>query len=483
MPVPQGEVTLVDNAVLAQLNDFDAAVRRQAIIALGKSRDLAALPYLATVVRTDPEPELRELARKAGQYVQQHAITSSASAPPEPAAPPSAPRPAAPVTTPPPQAPARPVPAFTVAPDNELASDYLSRPYSALEEEDAAAAAMLAGEGLEGLTRGDPEAARQTVSGKDAKRKLPVPGESYVVTAANQERSANVVESAMSAYINHDNARAMRYLSQALMINPNLVNDDYFAKIASGVTGEARDQAIQMVIDQGERKSFIQSQQKSVRDERKAKHLGEARKSNWAGVGVDVLIYLLINFGGPLAVFFAIVEGVNLATPELTAQLEASGVSLTGLGLAFYLPFVLASAVFSVITLFIQAGLIHVIAVYLLRGAGTFSDLITRLLRLYNRTLIFVYGLLFVAVLATFVVEAMALCLYLPIAGLSLMMTFKTLGVVGEAYDFGAAMGCLAVLISGLIIGAVWAVITYALSSAIVQALAPMLPDLATLTP
>ncbi len=476
-------MTLVDQAVLAQLNDFDAAVRRQAIIALGKSRDLAALPYLATVVRTDPDPELRELARKAGQYVRQNATTSSTGTPPEPAAPsPAAPRPAAPASAPPP-APAQPVPAFTVSPDDVLSSGYFSRPYSALEEEDAAAAAMLAGEGLDGLTRGDPDVARQAVTDKDAKRRMPVPGESYTVSAANQERAANIVESAMSSYINHDYARAMRYLNQALMTNPNLVNDDYFAKIASGVTGEARDQAIQMVIDQSERKTFIQSQQKSVRDERKAKHLGEARKSNWAGVGLDVLIYLLINFGGPLAIFFAIVEGSNLASPEMVAQLEDAGISLIGLGLAFYLPFVLMSALFSIVTLFIQAALIHVIAVYLLRGSGTFPDLLTRLLRLYNRYLGILFALLFVAVLATFVVEALALCLYLPIAGLSLLMTFKTFSVIGEAYDFGAAMGCLAVLITSLIIGAVWAVITYALSSALVQALAPMLPDLATLTP
>ena len=38
---------------------------------LGRSKDLAALPELAKVYKNDPVPELRELARQAGRYIQQ----------------------------------------------------------------------------------------------------------------------------------------------------------------------------------------------------------------------------------------------------------------------------------------------------------------------------------------------------------------------------------------------------------------------------
>jgi hypothetical protein len=54
-----------------QLQNPDPQQRRQAIIALANTRDPAALPPLAAVYRGDPDPELRELALKAGRYIRQ----------------------------------------------------------------------------------------------------------------------------------------------------------------------------------------------------------------------------------------------------------------------------------------------------------------------------------------------------------------------------------------------------------------------------
>jgi hypothetical protein len=61
----------MDPALLARLKSSDPTQRREAIIALGKAADPAALPALAEVYRGDPLPELRDLALKAGRYVQQ----------------------------------------------------------------------------------------------------------------------------------------------------------------------------------------------------------------------------------------------------------------------------------------------------------------------------------------------------------------------------------------------------------------------------
>ncbi|MFN8375444.1 MAG: HEAT repeat domain-containing protein [Anaerolineae bacterium] len=52
-----------------QLDSPDAERRKKAVIALGKSGDRAALPHLARVYKTDPNPEIRELALKAGRYL------------------------------------------------------------------------------------------------------------------------------------------------------------------------------------------------------------------------------------------------------------------------------------------------------------------------------------------------------------------------------------------------------------------------------
>jgi len=74
----------MDPERLDQLQNPDPAVRRQAIIALGRSKDLAALPELANVYQSDPVPELRELARQAGRYIQQENQPAPEPAPPPP---------------------------------------------------------------------------------------------------------------------------------------------------------------------------------------------------------------------------------------------------------------------------------------------------------------------------------------------------------------------------------------------------------------
>lgn len=74
----------MDPERLDQLHNPDPAVRRKAIIALGRSKDLAALPALAQVYRSDAVPELRELARQAGRYIQQENSPAPAAAAPTP---------------------------------------------------------------------------------------------------------------------------------------------------------------------------------------------------------------------------------------------------------------------------------------------------------------------------------------------------------------------------------------------------------------
>lgn len=55
-----------------QLKSDDPTKRRAAIMALANSKDPAALKVLAVVFKSDPDPELRELALKGGQYVRDH---------------------------------------------------------------------------------------------------------------------------------------------------------------------------------------------------------------------------------------------------------------------------------------------------------------------------------------------------------------------------------------------------------------------------
>ncbi len=59
------------------LESSDPQQRRQAIIALGRSRDRAALTYLHRVYKSDPNEALRQLARQAGNHLQQNLSSAS----------------------------------------------------------------------------------------------------------------------------------------------------------------------------------------------------------------------------------------------------------------------------------------------------------------------------------------------------------------------------------------------------------------------
>jgi hypothetical protein len=56
---------------LKQLRDRDAAQRKQAIKAVARGKDHSALKQLAIMAGDDPDPAIRELARKAGVYIRQ----------------------------------------------------------------------------------------------------------------------------------------------------------------------------------------------------------------------------------------------------------------------------------------------------------------------------------------------------------------------------------------------------------------------------
>jgi hypothetical protein len=65
---------------VARLKSIDVGQRREAIVALGKSGDPRALPHLNRIATADPDPSLRELAAKAGRYLQRQGVIAAPSA-------------------------------------------------------------------------------------------------------------------------------------------------------------------------------------------------------------------------------------------------------------------------------------------------------------------------------------------------------------------------------------------------------------------
>lgn len=64
---------MVDQRLLKQLDSSDVNTRKKAIRALAQTKDPDAIQYLAAVFKSDPDPEVRDMALKAGKYIRKNA--------------------------------------------------------------------------------------------------------------------------------------------------------------------------------------------------------------------------------------------------------------------------------------------------------------------------------------------------------------------------------------------------------------------------
>lgn len=451
---------MIDQFV-AQLQSPDPNQRRQAIIALGKSRNPAALQHLAQIFRNDPEPNLRELARRAGVHIRQ---AMDGGAPPEPA-------PAAsPVYIP--SAPADSADSEVDEPDFYALLGRISEP--------SAPAPAAKPEPLPVV----PAAAAPVAAA--ASTPAPERGRVYETSRQNVQRAREYVEQALSMNIKGDNAKAMKMLAQALHFNPNVINDGYFMSIAASVTGLEGDGAVQMILDSNQRRGFVQQAEQKKKQERIEKHLSEAKQVTWASTWFEIILFTLITAIGPVLLVLVTVESARaylntlpveiLETPDMQPVLA----TLDSYTFGSLIAVGLVSAIVGVLGLLVQTVFIHYGATLILGGHGTLRYLLELLLGFYNKWLPVIFFLSYIAVAVTFIsaFSPVTLCLVLPLVLLSLYVSGKTSGKIGEAYDFGTTKGCLAYFISILIITVIFAVISLIVGRAFVVAVQNLLPSL-----
>lgn len=60
---------MIDHQLIEMIDDPNPKVRAEAVKQLAKTRSHEAVQYLAAIYKTDSDPEIRELARKAGLYI------------------------------------------------------------------------------------------------------------------------------------------------------------------------------------------------------------------------------------------------------------------------------------------------------------------------------------------------------------------------------------------------------------------------------
>lgn len=422
--------------LIRRLDDFDPSVRREAIIELGKTRNAAALQALANVVRNDPNPELRDLARKAGIYIrkeseaeqQRNAALASPSLLRQPR-----------------------------AKTGPLTQPTRRRQLTLIEQEE------------ENEKDKHLEAAPLPIGGKG-----PVPGKKYNVPFEVRQRAKGYIESALNDHIAGRPARAMKNLTEALSLDPNLVNDGYFSNVAGQITGKPADEAIKSIVDRDERKAFIELSTVNEKQGKIDAHMATVNETTRADFYFELVLFALIMFIGPVVVAIIALQGVNGLFASLTTLAEAQGIRIPAdirevqatfstFNLLTLLPIGIASAVTALVSLVLQMVIVHFLATSLFSANGTLQHLLTTLLKYYNRWL----PVLFIIITATVGIfffsteisprgqispSLMALCPSIILVGFTLFIFSKVSGKIGSAYGRGGAIGLITLFLSGIVL-------------------------------
>jgi len=424
---------MIDELIL-QLGDSDPARRRQAIIALGKTKNMAALRPLARVFRSDSDLELRELARKAGVYIRQQNELLNVPSPEE-------------------------SDMYATLRGLERSASYTQRRLRQLEEEKQAQV----------------EAAPPVVDPAASRR--PIRGREYRVPDDAKERAKKYVDSALTDNARGNDAAAMKSLTQAISLNPNLVNDAYFNSVASAVTQLDGDAALDLIIDKGQRKQFEAAAKGATKQAKIDKHMEVADKTSWTDVIWEGVIYTLITMFGPVLGtlvtmqlslnFFSTLSAETLeALPSTVTGIQDSVLLLSG---ATLIPVGFISAIIGVGGLLLQLVLVHFLATMLFGGHGTIRHLLTTLLSFYNKWFPRLFLLSYISTGVFFVSAGSPItaCVVIILVGMALYVLGNTSSKIGEAYDFGGARGCISLNLSNFIIIGLFSLVMFLLFQAV----------------
>lgn len=325
------------DSVVKQLASSDAATRKKAIIALGKSVDQAALPHLAKIVKNDPDPELRELALKAGRYIKRQTQEFAAVAPADEEA-------------------------YTPLYNDDSGNGAYTPQYSSLSryyQDDTTESSL--------SDSAHPYYASDDNDGNAA------------VSQADRERAQSLVTNARKFHEKKDLNRASEALVAALKLNPLLRRDREVVRLASAITGKDSFTAIQA----------LQQQVEDTRSKARKKTnqvVSSGGVSWWVVIGL-LLIYFAVNVGMGIASYTYAADGLitydNLRAFNGEERLDAALLNSYVDGYDNRYVMGVVSGVVSVISTILMMLAIHTIAIGMRGGDGFLTDQAVRVLPIY----------------------------------------------------------------------------------------------------
>jgi hypothetical protein len=406
---------VIDTNILKQLNHSDPEQRKKAVMDLAKTKDREALNYLAGVYRSDKDPEVRELARKAGLYINKHTDNGGGA--------------------------------------TKRKNDGIGL-YSDDEDEDDA-----------------PKSKGTYYEEADSD----VQDERIEVSELDKERAMGLVKQALDMHMRGNNDRAVKYLQDAFKKDPNLKRDSYTAGLATTITGLPIEEAIRYIAS-GDATSDGKKK-RSVRDPEEP-GWGDAIVDlliytlvNTGLVALALFVFVSVFLTGYSQAIAASASSGQFSSIPLPIDLSTFIASLAGISVPIVLLISAIVGFISTLGLLFQDFFIHMVSVTMLSGEGSMPRLITKT----TVPLAFAYPIYYLIVLgitlyAAVNPDAVGLSAVLQF-GLGVALTVWFSNRIGAAYRFGTGKGCAAIILSGIAIAAFSCVCSLVLPSLMVNAM------------
>ncbi len=412
---------MIDQRVIQMTKHSDPENRKKAVKALAKSKDRAALPHLAWVYRHDADPEIRDLAYKAGVYVKKNAVQDSSIG--DGGYPDSGGGSAAAYG------------GSAYDSDSLYDDDSGSDAYYSDDAEDDAMYDVLADDIYDLDDDGT---------------------DSVTVSAKDEARAESFLDRALTMEVSGDYKKAEKALRNAIKANPNMSEDHRFTNVVQNVTGMSAS-------------AWIAQVEAGHKPKTKAKNSDFAAtgEATWGEALTDLAIYLLVQVGVTMVVFIITLVAFSSLVSTASAQASAPGVanplptqSIQQFFVAASVPLILGVSVGvgigSLVQLLIQYAAIHFVAMAMMGGDGTFPTLVKRLtMFLLIANLVLTMGS-FAAqiILPVLIPDALALSglISLGIIFGFIAMLWWISERIGQTYDFGAGQGCGTLIVSYILL-------------------------------
>lgn len=414
--------------ILALLDSSDPQERLRGVKRLARTEDPDVLRYLSAVVKTDPDEEVRDMARKAGRFIMKKQQEMQSGTP------------------------------FMASPVDEPAS----------------------GEAAKWVPQGRREI--DLDDGPQLEKRKSKREQSWAKVSERQAAVAKGhLDQAMDRYMKGERTKAVVALRKAFTLNPNLQNDDYAMALAGDILGLSREEIIEELLYSDESTSSGGKRKRKI-----GEPVDDGTTWNQAMIqlGLYGLVVAVITFAGGLVVIQLfgelITNMVGFAAqndPEAAMMMSEMQMGLDAFFAASVIGLLvngILAAIFGLIGLLIWYGVVHMSATLFMSGEGSYRRLIV-VATPFNTVVLIVQTVVYIVLFyvgfnglsdlmmsydGTFESELMIsqqintglglIQLVSLLFGLGVMIYYGK--IIGDAYRFGMGKGCATMAIGTILL-------------------------------